>query len=229
LESINDVVIDGPACPLRLRVYTPQAADDARRPIILFIHGGAAIMGGIESYDGVCRRLATQADAILVSATYRHAPEHKFPAAPDDTWAVLNWVVAQAASLGGDSDKLVIVGESGGGGLAAGCTLRARDEGRPKIAYQILINPALGRGPETDSMRRFGRGFFFEPEALDWILSQVLADPADLADWRASPMLATNLNDLPPTYFVLAGHDILRTDIEQFAERMAASGVDVES
>lgn len=227
ISCVRDVAIDGPGGAIALRIYTPLLAE-ARAPIILFYHGGGMVMGSIAAYDGVCRRLAQKSGAILVSASYRLAPEHKFPAAPDDAWAALQWVSEQAVSLGGDPDKLVVAGESGGGNLATGCALRARDEGGPAIAYQVLINPAVGTLGNSTSMQRYARGFFFEPEALDWIYSVYLEHPDDAADVRVSPILSSRFDGLPPAFIVVAGCDILRDDIERYAELLKQSGVAVE-
>ncbi|MGY4395519.1 acetyl esterase [Sphingomonas sp. UYAg733] len=227
IASADDMMIDGPAGPLALRIYTPEGRPGAARPLVAFYHGGGAMMGGIESYDGVCRRLCAQSGAIIAATTYRLAPEHKFPAATDDAWATLNWIADNALALGADPDKLVIMGESGGGGLAAGCAIRARDSGGPQITLQILVNPALGTLGASRSMKRYSRGFFFEPEALDWIYSQYLGDPNDLSDPLVSPILVPDVADLPTTFLVIAGHDILRDDIVGFAERLSAAGVAV--
>lgn len=227
LANVRDMAIDGPSGAIGLRIYTPIATD-APTPIILFFHGGGMVMGSIEAYDGVCRRLAQKSGAILVSASYRLAPECKFPAAADDAWAALQWVSGNAASLGGDPDRLVVAGESGGGNLAAGCALRARDEGGPAIAYQVLINPAVGTLGNSKSMRRYARGFFFEPEALDWIYSVYLEHPDDEKEFRVSPILASRFDGLPPAFIVVAGCDILRDDIERYADFLRQAGVPVE-
>lgn len=227
ISSARDVAIDGPGGTIALRIYTPLTLD-ARTPIILFFHGGAMVMGSIEAYDGVCRRLVEKSGSILVSASYRLAPEHKFPAAPDDAWAALQWVSKHAVSLGGDPDRLVVAGESGGGNLATGCALRARDEGGPAIAYQVLINPAVGTLGNSKSMQRYARGFFFEPEALDWIYSVYLGHPDDAANFLVSPILSSRFDSLPPAFIVIAGCDILRDDIERYADLLTQSGVAVE-
>ncbi|QNA85443.1 alpha/beta hydrolase [Sphingomonas sp. So64.6b] len=228
IGAADDVTIDGPAGPIALRIYRPRTAVGEKPPVILFIHGGGAMMGGLASYDGVCRRLTAKSGAMLISATYRLAPEHKFPAATDDIWAVFNWVCANAAALGGDVERLVVMGESGGGGLAAGCAQRARDEGQTSIALQVLINPALGMLGSSKSMARYARGFFFEPEALEWIYSQYLENSTDITNPLVSPILAPDLAGLPPTFIITAGHDILRDDIEAYAARLADAGVRVE-
>jgi acetyl esterase len=229
IASSKDMFVPGPAGPIAIRVYSPIPADRQDRPILVFFHGGAMMMGGLDSYDGLCRRLANQSDCIVVSATYRLSPEHKFPCAVEDAIAAVKWVHENARSIGGDPNRIAVGGESGGGYLAAVVTQQLRNDAAIDISFQVLINPALGRRAGSGSMKKYATGFFFEPEALDWIYSEYLEDMADLKNPMVSPILATDFSNLPDAFIVIAGCDILRDDIELYASLLDEAGVKVET
>ncbi len=229
IASAENMNVPGEAGPIAIRVYKPQSANDAPKPIFVFIHGGAMMMGSLNSYDGLCRRLANKSDCIIVSTSYRLSPEHKFPCAVEDVLAVFKWVHKNAASLGGDQERLAVGGESGGGYLAAVVTQQLRDDANISIAFQLLINPAIGRRADSKSMDKYATGFFFEPDALDWIYSEYLDDMSELSNPMVSPILASSFENLPPAFIVVAGCDILRDDIELYAQLLKEANVPVET
>jgi acetyl esterase/lipase len=229
VANVNNIDVPGDTGPIAIRVYKPQSANDLPKPILVFIHGGAMMMGSLDSYDSLCRRLANKSDCIIVSTSYRLSPEHKFPCAVEDVLTVFKWAHKNAASLGGDQERLAIGGESGGGYLAAVVTQLLRDDANISIAFQLLINPAIGRRANSKSMEKYATGFFFEPEALDWIYSQYLNDMSELSDPMVSPILASSFENLPPAFIVVAGCDILRDDIELYAQLLKEAGVSVET
>ncbi len=135
--NVEDREVPGPEGQISVRIYTPEGKGPF--PVLVFFHGGGWVIGNIESHDAVCRSLTNQAGCITVSADYRLAPEHKFPAAPEDCYAATQWVAANAATFNGDPTRIAVGGDSAGGNLAAVVSLMARDRGGPNLVYQLLI------------------------------------------------------------------------------------------
>lgn len=226
VEVIN-TVFDGPAAPIRLRLYRPRVRTGPV-PVAVYYKGGGLIMGTLDSYDRICRRMCEASGALVVSVDYRQPPENRYPAAVDDCYAALVWVQGAAAGFGGDASRLAVVGESGGGLLAAVITHRAHDLGGPQIRYQVLIYPAVGTRGASQSMKEFARGYWFEPEQLEWLYGQYISNSEQIRDPGVVPILREDFSELPPAYVVVANFDILRDDIEDYARRLADAGVPVE-
>ena len=146
---VEDRKLPGPAGEIPVRIYSPPG----RGPfgVLIYFHGGGWVIGNIETHDSLCRDLTKQAGVVTISVDYRLAPEDKFPAAPEDCYAVTKWVGANAALLSVEADKIAVAGDSAGGNLAAVVTLIARERGGPKIAYQALIYPATDAANSTPS------------------------------------------------------------------------------
>jgi acetyl esterase len=135
--SVADRTISGPGGPLSLHVYTPP--DTGPFPLLVFFHGSGWMVCDLDTHDPLCRNLCAGADCVVVSVDYRLAPEHRFPAAPDDCLAVTRWAVEHAAELGADPSRVAVAGDSSGGTLAAVTAIRVRDEGGPRLAGQLLV------------------------------------------------------------------------------------------
>jgi acetyl esterase len=225
VAEVRDIEIDGPAQTLRLRSY--RGADSpARPPILVWYHGGGWVLGGLETADRICRRIANRTGALVVSCSYRLAPEHPAPAAVDDAWAALQWVAANAGALGGDEDRIGVGGDSAGGNLAALMTLRAREAGGPTLAHQLLVYPALDLTRSAPSHRAMGDGLF-DPDMVGEWYDRYLGG-ADATDVALSPAAATDLRGLPPAYVLTVGHDPLRDEGIDYVERLRHAGVPVE-
>ena len=136
---IENRTIPGPAGEIPVRIYWPNAT--GTRPAIVYYHGGGHVIGSLDTHDLVARNLCGGAEAVVVSVDYRMGPEHRFPAAVDDSVAALDWVAANAASLGADPDRLGVHGDSAGANLAAVVSIIARDWGAPKLRLQSLVYP----------------------------------------------------------------------------------------
>jgi acetyl esterase len=132
---------------LDARLYAPS---HAKLPVLLFLHGGGFVIGGLETHDSLCRQFALHSGAAVVSLDYRLAPEHRFPMAVDDSWAAMHWLAAHADTLGLDGRRLAVGGDSAGGTLAATCALHARDSGLA-LAFQLLITPGTAASADTPS------------------------------------------------------------------------------
>src|SRR6266566_2423305 len=144
--------IPGPAGDIPVRIYTP--AGNGPFPILVFFHGGGWVIGDLDTHDNICRSLTNQAGCIVVSVDYRLAPEHKFPAAPEDCYAATKWVALNAASFGGDPARIAV-----GGNLAAAVAQMAADRGAPGFVHQLLIYPVTNYSFDTPSYRENGEGY----------------------------------------------------------------------
>jgi acetyl esterase len=205
-----------------VRIYRPHQAQGA----IIWLHGGGFVMGDLDTEHPAATRLAEGSGAVVISVGYRRAPEHRFPAAPDDAYAVLAWTAEHAAELDIDPGRIAVGGHSAGAGIAAAVALRARDEQGPPICYQLLNQPELDDRQETWSARNF--------TDTPWMTRDKLA-----ATWRhylgstpatpyAAPARAADLSGLPPAYIATAEFDPLRDEGITYALRLLQAGVPVE-
>src|SRR6202795_1010822 len=152
IGAVKDLMADGPLGPIPLRLYRPAGVPVATPlGVLIFFHGGGWVIGDLETHDVLCRQLTAESGVSVVSVDYRLAPEHKFPAAVNDAWAATRWVVAHAAELNVDANRLAVGGDSAGGNLAAVVALLARDHGGPPIRLQQLLSPVTDGGSESPS------------------------------------------------------------------------------
>jgi acetyl esterase len=229
--DVADRSIDGPAGPLRVRVYRPPHAAGPR-PMVVFFHGGGWVVCDLDTHDAACRRLALGADAVVVSVDYRLAPEHRFPAAPDDCAAATRWAVANAASLGADPARVVLAGDSAGGNLACAVSLRLRDEDGPRARGQLLVYPVTDHwSAGFPSYAEFAEGYGLTRDVMGWFWDHYLGEPLDATraaalSPQAVPLRAPELRGLPPALVLTAECDVLRDEGEAYAARLREAGVD---
>jgi acetyl esterase len=224
VASVEDRSIDGPGGRLGLRLYTPPGQGPF--PITVYMHGGGYVVGDLDTQDMIARALCAWGETLVVSVDYRLAPEHPFPAAPDDCWAALQWVAAHADSIGGDPKRLAVAGDSAGGNLAAALALRARDAGGPVLRAMInLYGSCNYPSTETASAREFATGPILTRDDVDWFWEQYLEDPAiDQHDPQASPVRAASLAGLAPAFVGVPECDPSRDDTLAFGAALAAAG-----
>lgn len=223
--EVADLQIAGPGGELPLRVYRPSS--ERPLPSLLYFFGGGWVLGAIDTADGVVRSLANSSGALVVVVGYRLAPEHPFPAAIDDCYAAACWVAEHADEIGADPARLAVGGDSAGGNLAAGVTLRAR-EGGPALVGQLLVYPNTDQLADDESMRAADDPYLFNRHSVAWYRKHYLADPGDAASPLASPLRARTLAGLPPALVITAEYDPLRDQGEAYARRLAGDGVQVE-
>jgi acetyl esterase len=229
VASADDRTIPGPAGEIPVRVYRPSK-DGAPRPGVVFFHGGGWVICDLETHDGACRRIANEVDAVVVAVDYRLAPQHKFPAAVEDSYAATRWVAEHADELGINPTRLAVAGDSAGGNLAAAVALMARDRGGPPLAFQMLVYPVIdstaGRN-DYPSKTENAEGYFLTTSAMNWYRDQYVADESDADDPYLSPIRAESLAGLPPAVIVVAEADPLRDEGEEYARALDAAGVPV--
>ncbi len=225
VARIEDLVAPGPLGVIPLRVFTPFG--EGPFPLYVFFHGGGWVLGDLDTQVGECRTLASQAGCVVVSVDYRHAPEHRFPAAPEDAYAALEWVAQNAERLSGDPARLAVGGTSSGGNLAAVAALMARDRGGPRILLQVLNTPVTHHDFSTASYRENGQGYGFDRSSMEWCWSCYLKKRDDGLHPYASPLLAPDLSGLPAAFVMTCEFDPLRDEGRAYAERLRAAGVPV--
>lgn len=210
----------------RVCVYTPQGAGTGLRPGLVFFHGGGFVLGSIESHDCVCSELAAKAGVIVVSVDYRLAPEHPFPAGPEDAVAATRWILANAESLGISPGAVAVGGDSAGANLSAVVAQALRGEsGAP--AFQLLFYPVCDFTRPGASHRYFSEGYILSKASMDWFEENYIPGVSK-TDPRVSPFYAKDLSGLPPALVITAGFDPLRDEGRAYAEAMRKAGVDVE-
>jgi acetyl esterase/lipase len=222
--EVADGSLVGADGPLPYRLYRP--ATPGPHPIVVYFHGGGWVLGDEQSDDPFCRDMCRRTGMIFVSVGYRHAPEHRFPAAAEDGYAALRWIAEHAAELGGRSGPLLVAGWSAGGNIAAVTCQLARDRGGPQIAGQLLICPVTDCTFDRPSYNDNATGYFLTRSLMYWFWD-LYCSPADRTDPRVSP-LRGKLEGLPPAFVATCEFDPLRDEGVAYAEGLAAAGVPVE-
>jgi acetyl esterase len=222
VDQVTDTTTGPDFGDIPVRIYRPNT--DPAATAIVYFHGGGHVIGSLNSYDTVARTLTNTCNATVISVDYRMAPEHIFPAAPNGCFAATQWVVQNAETLQIDPTKIVVCGDSAGGNLATVVALMARDADLP-IAAQILIYPVVDYRGGTPSFERYATGYGgLEAETVTWFMDHYLPDPKTRDDWRASPIQAASLENLPPALIITAECDVLHDEGAAYADALSAAG-----
>ncbi len=225
VARVENRTIPGPAGEIPVRIYTPQG--NGPFPALVFFHGGGWVICNLDTHDGICRSLANGAGCVVVSVDYRLAPEHKFPAAPEDCYAATQWVAQNAAELNVDASHIAIGGDSAGGNLTAVVAQMARDRGGPHLVFQLLIYPATDFRMNTVSIEENATGYFLTKDDMIWFTNHYLNSEEDKTNPLASPLLASDLSGLPPALIITAQYDPLRDEGELYGQKLREAGVPV--
>ena len=202
VDSVTETTVPGPVGELPVRIYRPESV----QAVAVFFHGGGFVFCDLDSHDGLCRAMANGIGAMVISVDYRLAPEHRWPAAADDAYAVTRWAATEM-----QGQPLIVAGDSAGGNLAAATAIRARDLGGPVIDGQLLLYPVIAADFDTPSYRVCADGYYNTRAAMMWYWDQYLPDLAQRNHPYASPAHA-DLAGLPPAVVVTAGFDPLRSE-----------------
>jgi acetyl esterase len=230
VSSVDDITLNGAAGPIAARVYR---VSDARAPTVVFFHGGGWVAGDLDTHDRQARYLAIETGAVVVSVDYRRPPEVRFPGAFGDAFAAVSDVAHRIAAFGGAAKNLGVAGDSAGGNLAACTVIACRDAGIA-LAGQMLVYPVtdtLGGFADATENARFpsrtenADGYFLSRDVMEWFCGHYLADRADGADWRVSPLRARDLAGVAPAVVCTAWFDPLRDEGVAYAKALSAAGV----
>lgn len=225
LGRTERLTIPGPAGAMAARLWAPRS--EPGLPVLLYLHGGGFVVGGLDTCEAMCRRVAQLADVAVVALDYRLAPEHRFPAALDDSMAALRWLADHGHTLGLDTRRLAVGGDSAGGCLAAVTALMARDAGIP-LRLQALFYPTVQMRQATESFKTWARDTPLSADLMAWFQAQAGAPlPPDQA-WHREPLYAPDHAGVAPAWIGLAECDPLRDEGHLYAERLRAAGVPVQ-
>ncbi|MBX9628223.1 MAG: alpha/beta hydrolase [Gemmataceae bacterium] len=224
--AVKDITWPGPGGNLPARVYTPKG--DGPFPVLVYFHGGGWVIADIDAYDASCRALCNAAGCVVVSAEYRRAPEHPFPAAADDALAAYEYVLGHAKNLNGDPKKVAVGGESAGGNLAAVTCLRARDKGVVAPVHQLLVYPVTDTNFDTPSYTTYADAKPLNRAMMKWFFAHYVGNRLSGPHPYAVPLNAPDLRRLPPATVITAEIDPLRDDGKRYADKLKAAGVEVD-
>jgi acetyl esterase/lipase len=226
--QIVDSKIPGPASnpELTVRIYRP--AGFGSLPALLYCHGGGFIFGNLDSEHARCVQLSDGGRCVVVSVDYRLSPEHPYPAPVDDAYAALEWLAAEASSLGVDTTRLAVGGTSAGGCIAAAISLASRDRQGPHIGYQLLGSPVLDDRLETPSAIRCTAVPIFSRFQAERMWAFYLGDRCTATPAYAAPARAASFKGLPPAYILACGLDPLRDEAVEYAMKLLAEDIAVE-
>jgi len=228
VASVKHRFIPGPTADIPVRVYRPAGAGAGPLPGLIYFHGSGWVVLNIEVCDSFNRALANRTGCVVVAVNYQKAPEHKFPVPLDDCYAATSWVFDHAEDLGANADRIGVIGDSAGGNLAAAVTLRARDESGPKIAYQLLVYPAVQFGWDTPSALANAEGFLLQRASMEYFWTHYVNNPSDGQHPYCSPLAADDHAGLPPALIISAEFDPLCDDGRYYADKLEAAGVPVK-
>jgi acetyl esterase len=226
VARVENRKITGRGGEIPIRIYTPER--DGPFPGLVYLHGGGWVICDLDTHDNICRAISKRAGAVVVAVDYRLAPEHKFPAALEDSIDATRWVASNADALNIDPKRLAIAGDSAGANMATVIAVKARDAKDPAIALQVLVYPVINLSEvNTPSHREFAQDHFLTRSAMEWFANQFFAPGTDRKNPDISPVFTPNLRGLPPALVITAECDPLRDEAEDYARRLENSGVEV--
>lgn len=205
-----------------VRIFIPD--DSKPLPLIVYFHRGGWVFGNLEEADPVCRKLANHIGAVVMAVEYRLAPENPFPIPLEDCFAATQWAAEHASQFSADNNRLIVLGESAGGNLAAAVALMAKEFGGPKIAAQVLIYPAIDSKINDKAYKDCQDQQFLTRDAMIFFWDAYLQRPENYTNPFASPNLAPNLHQMPPALIITAEHDPLKQEAEQYGLKLSRAG-----
>ncbi len=228
--KIQEKTIPGSGGGIPIRIYYPKQGNSGPLPVVMYYHGGGWSIGDLDSHDDICRIIAHMCGVLVISTDYRRAPEHRYPAAIEDAFAALLWARDNAGTLGADSYRIAVAGDSAGGNIAAVVSLKARERDRSLIRSQVLIYPVVDiSSMKTESYKNFASGYFLTEKSMKIFRSMYAPDSRKWKDPFISPLRSNNLCNLPPAFIVTAEFDVLRDEGEVYAARLRAGGTKATS
>ena len=224
--AVQDDALALPGRDVPLRWYLPGG--DLPQPCVIYYHGGGWVLGDLDTQDTIAWGLARGTRAAVVSVQYRRAPEHPYPAAFDDSYAVLEYIAENAERLSVDPERIAVCGDSAGGNLAAAVCLAARDRQGPKIAAQALLYPVLDTDTSRESYREHADSPLLTRDEMEHFLEAYLGENRQNPDSYAMPLKAEDLSNLPPALVHTAEFDPLRDEGHLYFCRLREAGNEAE-
>ena len=225
VSAVREREIDGPSGPVRIRIYRPTNSQEPC-PGFVWFHGGAFMVGGIDTADPICRHIAQVSGAAVVAVQYRLAPEHDLYAGREDGLAAVSWINRNGPSIGIDGSRIAVGGDSAGGNIAAAIAQEWVRRGEPALRLQVLVYPATNLVDEFPSLKENARGYLITAESINWIKG-VLGKFNGRDVWL-SPAYNENWTGLAPALILTAGFDPIRDDGLAYAQRLRDEGIPVE-
>jgi acetyl esterase/lipase len=228
--AIRDLVVPGGALPdgeqaqLEARLYTPAGATGVE-PLLVYMHQGGCVLGGVWMCDTWCSILADEARCVVLNVDYRHAPEHRFPTAVDDAVAAFAWAVENAKALGADGVRVGVGGDSAGGYLSAVICQARKGAGLAQPDLQLLIYPCTDWTSVGGTMQTMANAYPLSAPVMQWFAGHYYASEEEKTDWRASPALAPDKSGLAKALVYTAAFDPLTTQGKDYADMLKAAGV----
>jgi acetyl esterase len=227
VHSIEDHLIETPAYSIPIRIYHPSA--DRSLPAVIFFHGGWFLAGDLETHDRPLRALTNAAGCMVVAVDYRLAPEHPFPAAINDGYAILQWVASEGAEFGIDSTRLAIAGDSAGGTIATVLARKVAESNGPRVLLQVLLYPVTDSSLQTGSWLEFAEGPVITLKTALEAWQMYVPDISARQSADAAPIFAAKLAGSASALIIIAEYDPLRDEGMAYSARLAQAGVKVKT
>ena len=222
--NVRNTTVPGPAGAIPVRIYTPQG--DGPFPVIFYIHGGGWVIATMDTYDSSPRAMVNLTNAVVVSVEYRKAPEHKFPAAHEDCYAALQYVMKNAAKMKGDPGRVAVMGESAGGNMATAICMMARDRKGMMPLYEVLIYPVANNNFNTPSYLKNAKAKPLNKPMMQWFFRNTVNSPSDANNPYLS-VLKGNVKRLPPATVITDAIDPLMSEGKAYADKLRKAGIAV--
>lgn len=218
INSCEHKIIQGPTSKLPIRIYRPS--NQQNLPVLLFFHGGGWVLNFLDIYEPALRKLSNLGNFVIVALEYQKAPEHPYPAAFNDCYATLEWLIDNAKQLDIDLTSVGVGGDSAGGNLASAVALKAVNENLISLAFQLLIYPCNDVKMEYPSAIKNAEGFGLTTKAMKWFWQQYLSNESDKKDPYAVPITAKSLKGVAPAILISAEFDPLADDVRNYYNKL---------
>ena len=223
IELVEQRRISGPTSVLPIRIYRPTS--DSNLPAMVFFHGGGWVLNFLDIYEPALRKIANNGNFVIVAVEYQKAPEHPYPAAFNDCYATLEWVIDNASDLSIDQSSIGVAGDSAGGNLASAVAIRALNENLISLAFQLLIYPCNDFDMAYSSATDFAQGYGLTTQAMKWFWEQYLATAEDKNDLYAVPDKAKTLRGVAPAILIAAEFDPLTDGVKSYYQKLMNDSV----
>ena len=223
IELVEQRKISGPTSALPIRIYRPT--NDSNLPAMVFFHGGGWVLNFLDIYEVALRKIANHGNFVIVAVEYQKAPEHPYPAAFNDCYATLKWVVDNAADLSIDQSSIGVGGDSAGGNLASAVAIKALKEKLIPLAFQLLVYPCNDFDMAYSSATDFAQGYGLTTQAMKWFWDQYLLTAQDRQDPYAVPIKAQTLRGVAPAILIAAEFDPLTDGVKNYYQKLMNDSV----